>query len=118
MPRLRCTLTPLDGRSHPDWQLRGLCLTYDPELFFREDDIDAAKAVCWRCPVRIECLGWAMKGNMSGVWGATTHRQRERLLWRRERTYCPVCRSSLVVSERSGPRRGQVCVACGTSWKA
>jgi WhiB family transcriptional regulator, redox-sensing transcriptional regulator len=120
MPRLRCTLTSLDGDSPISWPLRGLCRHHDPDLFFsdNEADIDAAKAICWRCPVRVECLSLAIEGNMSGVWGATTHVQRMRLKWRRVRTYCPVCRSSLVVSERAGPRRGQLCVACGTSWKA
>jgi WhiB family redox-sensing transcriptional regulator len=118
MPRANYTLAPLDGDTSPQWQLKGACRDYDPDLFHPETEAQAQepKKICWRCPVRVECLSWAMEGNMTGVWGATTHRQRERLRWRRARTYCPVCASSLVIDERAGPRKGQVCVACGTSW--
>lgn len=122
MPRANHTLAPLDGDASTQWQLRGACRAYDPELFHPEPGAEAqaaaAKTICWRCPVRVECLGWAMSGNMTGVWGATTHLQRNRLKWRRARTYCPVCRSGLVIDERTGPRKGQVCVACGASWTA
>lgn len=123
MPRLRHTLAPLDGATPQEWRLKGACRDYDPDMWHAEPDdpakttkTEAAKAICWHCPVRVECLGWALAGNMSGVWGATTELQRHRLLWRRTRTYCPVCQSSMVVDERVGPRKGQVCVACGTSW--
>ena len=120
MPRANHTLAPLDGHMSTTWQLKGACRAYDPDLFHPEPGAEAqaaaAKTVCWRCPVRVECLSWALQGNMTGVWGATTEKQRNRLKWRRERTYCPVCASSLVIDERTGPRKGQVCVACGTSW--
>lgn len=117
MPRAN-TLADLDGNASAEWQIKAACRGHDPDLFHPGPGGDTLipKAICWRCPVRVECLSWAMQGNMSGVWGATTEKQRDRLKWRRERTYCPVCASSLVISERTGPRKGQVCVACGTSW--
>lgn len=36
-----------------------------------------AKAVCVRCPVRSECLMYALSGKERGVWGATTTEERD-----------------------------------------
>ena len=44
----------------------------EPELFFAEHprDIQRAKALCGRCPVRAACLAGALKrGEPWGVWG-------------------------------------------------
>lgn len=44
--------------------------------------IDAAKAVCRRCPVRAECLSYARgsyargTGQQDGIWGGTTPEER------------------------------------------
>lgn len=56
----------------------------DPELFFPVGDLDsemaAAKAICARCSVISECLGWALRtGQPDGVWGGTTPLERRRL---------------------------------------
>ena len=65
-----------------NWQARGACVGLDPDLFFPErgEPWDEAKAVCLGCPVRVQCLEFAL-GNLSllGVWGATSHRERRRL---------------------------------------
>lgn len=46
--------------------------------------IKAAKAVCEECPVREQCLDWAVETNQEfGVWGGKT--ERERAVIRRER---------------------------------
>lgn len=37
------------------------------------------KAVCKTCPVRIECLQWALDHDELGVWGGTTDDDRHRL---------------------------------------
>ncbi|MEU9410144.1 WhiB family transcriptional regulator [Streptomyces sp. NPDC048281] len=66
------------------WRERGACLRVDPELFFPPGSgtlthvqIDDAKAVCRRCPVLEQCLGWAMEfGPVEGVWGGTTESER------------------------------------------
>ncbi|MFJ5035788.1 WhiB family transcriptional regulator [Streptomyces sp. NPDC088560] len=43
-----------------------------------------AKAVCVHCPVRIDCLAYALDHRESyGVWGAMTERERRALLRRR-----------------------------------
>ncbi|MFC4950728.1 WhiB family transcriptional regulator [Pseudonocardia sp. GCM10023141] len=46
--------------------------------------IAEAKAVCARCPVTAECLGWALaSGQDSGVWGGLTDAERRDLRARR-----------------------------------
>jgi WhiB family redox-sensing transcriptional regulator len=59
----------------------------DPELFFPVGttgpamaQAEAAKAVCATCPVRPECLEWALAtGQDSGVWGGTSEEERRAL---------------------------------------
>jgi WhiB family redox-sensing transcriptional regulator len=42
--------------------------------------ITAAKAVCARCPVRVNCLEWAIADpHLVGIWGGTTEAERERM---------------------------------------
>ena len=43
-----------------------------PDLFFAEHprDLDQAKALCGRCPVRVACLEGALqRGEPCGIWG-------------------------------------------------
>ena len=66
----------------PGWWFAGLCAQTDPELFFPEKggSTRAAKAVCAGCPVRAECLGYALAHDERfGVWGGTSERERRRL---------------------------------------
>jgi len=77
---------PADGvlRRHRDWLAHGACRDEDPELFFpitsggpSARQILAAKAVCARCPVRSDCLRYALDDPHSyGVWGGTTDEER------------------------------------------
>ncbi len=70
------------------WQDRGRCRDLDPDLFFppvesesseqRQARESAAKAVCSACPVRAECLSWALAHRERlGVWGGLTERERQ-----------------------------------------
>ncbi|MFE5842009.1 WhiB family transcriptional regulator [Streptomyces niveus] len=60
-----------------DWRLAAVCCDEDPELFYPIGNtgpalvqIEEAKAVCRRCPVREQCLQWALEnGQDHGVWG-------------------------------------------------
>ena len=66
------------------WQEFSNCLGVDPDLFFpdREDvqGVARAKAVCATCPVREDCLAFAVELNQSeGVWGGHTPAERRRL---------------------------------------
>lgn len=74
------------------WRSQSICRDSNPDLFFpigttgqALEQIEAAKAVCGACPVRRECLEFAMATNQeSGVWGGTTDDERRRLrkTWR------------------------------------
>ncbi|MFI6061796.1 WhiB family transcriptional regulator [Streptomyces sp. NPDC051286] len=66
-----------------DWVDRGLCRTR-PERMFAEGAQNEAKAVCADCPVRLDCLAYALDNREEyGVWGAMTERERRALLRRR-----------------------------------
>lgn len=48
------------------------CRVEDPELWFAESpaDVETAKALCTRCPLRAECLDGALERREPwGVWG-------------------------------------------------
>ncbi|MEV6133110.1 WhiB family transcriptional regulator [Streptomyces violaceusniger] len=56
----------------------------DPELFFstKEDDRKEAQLLCGPCPVREQCLAWALDNPSKthyGVWAGTTRNDRSRL---------------------------------------
>lgn len=69
------------------WRTRSLCRDSNPDLFFPVgttgvalDQIDAAKAVCEACPVRTECLEFALGTNQeAGVWGGLTEDERRKI---------------------------------------
>ena len=64
------------------WQDRAECIGTDPELFFpgRGDDTRAAKAICATCPVRAECLAYALDNDIKfGIFGGKSERERRRL---------------------------------------
>lgn len=77
-----------------DWRRRVACGEEDPELFFPVGNsgpailqIAQAKAVCHRCPVASDCLGWALKtGQDAGVWGGMSEDERRTLKRRNGRT--------------------------------
>jgi WhiB family transcriptional regulator, redox-sensing transcriptional regulator len=74
------------------WE-RAACRTADPELFFPIGgggagiaEIARAKAVCGRCPVREQCLDYAVESRQAhGVWGGTTVDERRAIAARRRR---------------------------------
>lgn len=80
-----------DVAKPPDWMLQGVCAqvgaTADHDLWFPPLGYNGreAKKVCAGCPVRDECLEYALGGRETqGVWGGLSSRQRQTLA--RERT--------------------------------
>lgn len=79
------------GWDMDDWRERAACRHSDPDLFFpvgdtgpAVDHAEAAKAVCRQCPVRVDCLEYALTSNQdAGVWGGATEEERRKL--RRQR---------------------------------
>jgi WhiB family transcriptional regulator, redox-sensing transcriptional regulator len=81
--------TAADHRA--EWWSLAACQHADPDLFFpvsgrgaARAQIGDAKAVCARCPVRSDCLHYALAaGPVQGVWGGTSEEER-RLLRQRQ----------------------------------
>jgi WhiB family transcriptional regulator, redox-sensing transcriptional regulator len=68
------------------WMDAANCLGCDPELFFpaRGESCVEAKAVCFGCRVRVDCLEYALAtGEKHGIWGGLSERERRRLRRRR-----------------------------------
>jgi WhiB family redox-sensing transcriptional regulator len=77
----------------PAWTRDALCAQVDPELFFPDkggsDRAAKAKAICAKCPVRRECLEYALACESgaagvrtsypSGIYGGLSEHQRRRL---------------------------------------
>ena len=69
-----------------EWRAASACLSADPELFFpiaqgsaADRQISTALRVCAGCPVRQQCLDFAIQtGEAHGIWGGTTADERIR----------------------------------------
>ncbi len=74
-----------DPSAPEDWRARALCAHSDPELWFAVGALEhrLAKKMCRACPVRKECLAYAMDSYVDdGIWGGLTERERR---WLRQR---------------------------------
>lgn len=68
------------------WQADAECLSANPRLFYpaRGEDTTPAKAICARCPVKAQCLDFAIENvEKFGIWGGTS--EKERRVIRRDR---------------------------------
>jgi len=73
------------------WRDQALCLHHDPDLFFpvgekgpARQQVEQAKRVCFACPVRSQCLDWAVQiGIENGVWGGQDEVERRQARRRR-----------------------------------
>ena len=77
----------MDEATHT-WMTEGSCRHYPPAAFFPSDGVgvDAARKICAECPVRAECLEYALVQRIDhGVWGGSSERERRRILKRRRR---------------------------------
>lgn len=77
----------MTGRLVPEfdaapWKNQAACADADPDLFFpvRGDDTGPAKRICYRCPVKDECLKHALiHMERYGIWGETSERERRKI---------------------------------------
>ena len=70
--------------ARPAWMDDAACKGQPTDLFFpaRGDSTVEAKAICAGCPVRAECLEYALAGashEAAGIWGGTSFRQRRKI---------------------------------------
>lgn len=100
--------------GNPEWQdlffadewtrRRGLPAEVPPET----------QRVCGACPVKGECLDWALAHDEYGVWGGTTRQQREAMARPIIRAKCPACQGRNLF--RAGTQ--QICGDCAAAWTA
>lgn len=66
----------------PAWDDEAACVGHDPEMWFAEYPsvkvVKRAKAICAKCPIRVECASRGM-GEEYGIWGGLTAEERARL---------------------------------------
>lgn len=62
------------------------CLGVSPDLWhpdYTSDDCidkeEKSKQICYSCPVRLECLEYAMENEPYGTWGGLTELERDEL---------------------------------------
>lgn len=68
-------------RPKRDWEILALCRTHT-----NPDDFDStgpqaiiAQLICAQCPVRVDCLEYALVHGEHGIWGGLTERQRNKM---------------------------------------
>lgn len=82
------------GFDSGSWRHLAACREVDPKLFFPvgtagpavEAQVAGAKAICAACPIRGECLRFAVTTNQEyGIWGGLDEHERRdlRRQWRR-----------------------------------
>jgi WhiB family redox-sensing transcriptional regulator len=72
------------------WRQFAMCLGHEPDLWFPIDSDGGARAVsiCSVCPVRLDCLAWAIEHNeRNGIWGGVSARKRQRIRAELRRTH-------------------------------
>ncbi len=75
-----------EPRTDNNWRMLATCKSVDPAVFYSPGEErgrnrlareQAAKQVCFRCPVIDDCLNFALEtGEPHGVWGGTTPTER------------------------------------------
>lgn len=85
------TVTPtwVRGKEVPDtsWTKDASCRGHDPNLWFptggstweERKQIRTALDICRQCPVKEQCLNYALRHEREGIWGGRTQREREAL---------------------------------------
>ena len=81
--------TPLPDHHTPPWMQQALCRAAAAGEFFPSDGVgvERARRVCADCPVKAECLEYALTYRIDhGVWGGCSERERRRILRQRRLT--------------------------------
>lgn len=73
--------------TRPGWQTYAACRGVGADVFFPErgGTLAAARELCSRCPVRPQCLAFALEVDADGYWAGTSERDRRRLARARRR---------------------------------
>jgi hypothetical protein len=83
VPRTRKESDPVrTSVTIPPFVDGALCAQVDPEVFFPEKggSFRDAKRICAMCPVRQECLDWALENREPfGIWGGKSVSERQKI---------------------------------------
>lgn len=77
------TDAPPPPEAEQEWMDAARCRAYVPAVFFPSDGVgvDVARRICAQCPVREQCLEYALTYHIDhGVWGGASERERRRIL--------------------------------------
>ena len=99
--------TSIDVFEALPWRRSAICRDIDPEVFFPVgftgeaiQKINYAKSFCQVCPVRLDCLQYALRSNQEyGVWGGYDEQERRNLRRRLRRLHA----TSTLPTETTGP---------------
>lgn len=81
-----------DAAKPGDWEERAACRDLDPSLAYRlffpaqhrYAELAQARIICATCPVKAECLAFALDTHQDhGIWGGTSERERRGIRRRR-----------------------------------
>lgn len=91
MPGSTIDLPSIEWTPQP-WRQHAACKGEPVEVFFAKKggNVARAKAICMTCPVRLECLSWAVEARIGfGIFGGRTPRERRML--RKDHTDIGIC---------------------------
>ncbi|WP_172653034.1 WhiB family transcriptional regulator [Rhodococcus opacus] len=79
--------SPRSVTDSRNWQLKAECRGANPGLFYDDSDTsdhDAARRMCGLCPVRRDCLQYALDySEQHGIWGGLDAIERRKYRWLR-----------------------------------
>lgn len=82
-------MKPMVEVGIPTWTIAASCTQVPGDMWFPENGVDQSvsevKGMCWECPVRPQCLEYALaNGEQFGIWGGLTVKERRELRRRNE----------------------------------
>lgn len=129
--RVNAADVPVDSGPPGSWTAEASCAYTPRELldFFgaTREDWTTSKQVCKECPVRRECLTYALDSRATyGVWGGlnpielrfTLGRNANGEVWAyNPEVRCPYCRGATVASRTTDQLVIRSCAGCGFAWE-
>jgi WhiB family redox-sensing transcriptional regulator len=104
--------------SRPEWHKDAACKQVDVSFFpGRGIDQRPIKAICKGCPVRQECLDFALDNNENyGVWGGTSERERRHIRKMRRNRELAIGEADTTVTVREVAEILMVSIATVHDW--